>query len=418
MIEVGATEQGSGRQAVRTVFLCWLAILSEGYDVGAVGAILPSLIDDPAWHLTPVQAGAMGSFTLSGMLAGGILAGTLADILGRKPLFLLCLVLFSLSMAGAAWSSTPVLFILFRLAGGLGLGGIIPVTAAFTAEYSPPARKSFCYGLMYSGYSAGILAAALAAIGLLPVWGWRGVMAVGAVPLLFVPVVAWLLPESQEAAAAKRQREGRGAGHPAPGPVELKLSARAVLREIFAPDRAFATACFWTALFMGLLMVYGLNTWLPQIMRKGGYDLGSSLSFLAVFSVTSALGGILAGAIADRTGIKVTVTAAYLMGALGIAALTLKGSLAVNYLLVALAGFGSISATLILTSYLANDLPPAVRSAGTGWGLSFARIGAICGPLLGGYVASLAAGPALNFYVFSAAGLISAVAVMLIPAKH
>lgn len=408
------------------ILLCWLAILAEGYDVGVLGAALPALLEDPQWRLTPLQAGVLGSYTLLGMLIGGLVAGTLSELIGRKPMFLLCLCLFSLTMGGAAWAPTPEIFGAFRFIGGFGLGGVIPIAAALTTEYSPAGRKSFNYGLMFSGYSLGILAAALVAMWLLPTGGWRPVMGVGLIPLLFVPVMAWLLPESLEFLVAKgRHREAEALASRLGIEVPPKAAEGAprsgvwsVLAEIFSRRNAFATACFWIALFMGLLMVYGLNTWLPQIMRKSGYDLGSSLAFLAVFSLTSAVGGVLLGRVADRLGVKVTLVASYLIGAVCIAALTLKGSLLTNYILVALAGFGSISASLILTSYLANYLSAPVRSAGTGWALSFARIGALTGPLLGGYLADLPMGVQSNFYAFAAAGLISAVAVFLIPARR
>jgi MFS transporter, AAHS family, benzoate transport protein len=415
------------RVSVSAVAMCWLGILSEGYDVGVMGAVLPSLLDDPHWHLTPLQAGALGSYGVLGMLAGGLAIGTLSDLYGRKAMFLLCLTLFSLCMGGAASASTPSWFGIFRFVGGLGLGGIIPIAAALTTEYSPPGRKSLTYGIMYSGYSLGILLAALVAIALLPLTGWRGVVAVGLLPLLLLPLMAWLLPESIEFLLAKRRRDAAAAfakrlgvaiaaaktATPAPA-----VDWKDVLAEVFSRRNAFATACFWIGLFMGLLMVYGLNTWLPQIMRKSGYDLGSSLSFLAVFSLTSAIGGAVIGVIADRLGVRFTLIASYLLGAAGIAALTLKNALAINYALVAVAGFGSVSASLILTSYLANYMAPFARSTGTGWALSFARIGALLGPLLGGAVAGLPFGVAAEFFTFSAAGVIAAVAVWFVPAKR
>ncbi|BAL24164.1 aromatic acid/H+ symport family MFS transporter [Azoarcus sp. KH32C] len=414
-----------GRVTGLVVLLCWLAIFAEGYDLGVLGAAMPALLEDPQWQLTPLKAGLLGSYTLLGMLIGGLTISTLSELRGRKPMFIVCLCLFSLTMGGAAWAPTPEIFGLFRFIGGLGLGGIIPIAAALTTEYSPAGRKSFNYGLMYSGYSIGILGAALVAMWLLPVGGWRPVMGVGVIPLLIVPLIAWLMPESLEFLVAKgRQAEAQALAKKLGLAVPRKVEATgarpgiwSVLAEIFSPRNAFATACFWVGLFTGLLMVYGLNTWLPQIMRKSGYDLGSSLAFLAVFSLTSAAGGILIGRVADRIGVKVTLVASYLIGAVCIAALTLKGSLLTNYVLVALAGFGSISASLILTSYLANYLAAPVRSAGTGWALSFARIGALSGPLLGGYLADLPMGAQSNFYAFGAAGLLSAVAVFLIPAR-
>ena len=204
---------------------------------------------------------------------------------------------------------------------------------------------------------------------------------------------------------------------PTGAPKVEKLGWRAVLGEIFSPRNAFPTICFWVALFMGLLLVYGIAQWLPQIMRKSGYNLGDSLLFLAVFSFTSAIGGIVLGQWADRFGVRLMVTLAYALGAVGIAALAFKGSIWLNYTMVAIAGFGTVSASLILTGYLADYLAPFVRSAGTGWALSFARIGALTGPLLGGYIASLNIGPQWNFYIFAVAAAIAAVATALIPKK-
>ncbi|WP_245295517.1 MFS transporter [Rhizobium rhizosphaerae] len=413
-------------KSLLVVALCWLAIFAEGYDVGVLGAILPALSTDPTWQLTPLELGAMGSYTVIGMLIGGIVVGTLSEIYGRKPLFIACLSLFAACMVGGALAPTPLLFGISRFVAGLGLGGIIPVAAALTVEYSPKSRKSFNYGLMYSGYSIGILTAALCSKALLADHGWRAVVVLGALPLLVVPVFMALLPESVEFLvlrgrkdAATRTAARMGIAVPA-AVLKDRTSPNlaSVLRAIFSPQKAFETICFWVALFMGLLLVYGLAQWLPQIMRKNGYDLGNSLMFLAVFSFSSAIGGILLGSWADRFGVKKTIAASYLVGAAGIALLALGGPLIVNYLFVAVAGFGTVSASLILTGYLAQKLDPSIRSAGTGFALSFSRLGALTGPLVGGYIASINAAPQWNFYVFAGIALLAALATILIPAAR
>ncbi len=418
----------SAKTSMLVVLLCWIAIFSEGYDVGVLGAILPALATDASWKLTPIELGALGSYTLLGMLAGGLLSGMLSDLYGRKPLFLGCLTLFAACMVLTAWAPTPAWFGTSRFVAGLGLGGIIPVAAALTIEYSPASKKSLNYGVMYSGYSMGILAAALVGKSLLPDYGWRPVVLVGALPVVFVPLMIWLLPESLESLeslvvrgrteAARKLAARLDMAVPVAGAVKAEtIGWRAVLGEIFSRRNAFATVCFWIALFMGLLLVYGIAQWLPQIMRKSGYNLGDSLLFLAVFSFTSAIGGIVLGQWADRFGVRLTVTLAYVLGALGIAALAFQGSIWLNYTMVAIAGFGTVSASLILTGYLADYLEPFVRSAGTGWALSFARIGALTGPLVGGYIASLNIGPQWNFYVFAVAAAIAAIATAMIPKK-
>ena len=69
------------------ILLCWAGILSEGYDIGVMGAILPALATDSSWHLSPLQLGALGSWAIAGMFVGGIAIGTLSDLYGRKRLF-------------------------------------------------------------------------------------------------------------------------------------------------------------------------------------------------------------------------------------------------------------------------------------------------------------------------------------------
>ena len=414
----------SARTSFLVVALCWIGIYTEGYDVGVLGAILPALATDVSWKLTPIDLGALGSYTLLGMLVGGILSGTSSDLHGRKPLFIGCFTLFTVCTIITAFTPTPAWFGASRFVAGLGLGGIIPVAAALTIEYSPARKKSLNYGIMYSGYSVGILTAALVGKALLADHGWRPVVLIGAAPLVLMPLLLWWLPESVESLAARGRADAARTlaarleiPMPAAAPRAEKVGWRTVLDEIFSPRNAFATICFWTALFMGLLLVYGIAQWLPQIMRKSGYNLGDSLLFLAVFSFTSAIGGIVLGQWADRFGVKRTVAQAYALGAIGIAALAFKGSIWLNYTFVAIAGFGTVSASLILTGYLADYLAPFVRSAGTGWALSFARIGALIGPLLGGYIASLNVGAQWNFYAFAVVAAVAAVATALIPKK-
>ncbi|KRC84559.1 MFS transporter [Achromobacter sp. Root83] len=417
------------RTTYTVLFVCWLAILFEGYDVGVMGAVLPALADDKNWNLSSIELGVLGSYALGGMFVGSFVVGTLSDLFGRRRMLLGCVTLFSVTMIGAAWAPTPAWFGAFRFIGGLGLGGLIPVAAALTIEYSPPAKRGFNYGVMYSGYSLGILCSAAVAMVLLSQLGWRSVIAVGALPLLLVPLLARLLPESLEYLLSKGDEAGARAQAQRLGIASLesfrprevageKATWRDVMTAVFAPRHLRATLCFWGALFLGLMLVYGLSTWLPQIMRKNGHDLGSSLSFLLVFSLASAIGGLVLGRFADKTEPRRIVAVFFLAGGAGIYCLTFNNPLAVNYLWVALAGVGSISTSLILTGYLTGYYPAHARGAAAGWALSFARIGAMSGPIVGGYLASLKLPLAWNFIAFSCAALLAAVFVMLIPGRY
>ncbi len=409
------------------LFACWLAILAEGYDVGVLGAVLPALAEYQEWSLTPLQLGGLGAYALVGMLFGALFIGTLSDIIGRRRMLLLSMAIFTITQAGAALAPTPEIFGLFRFLGGLGMGGIIPVAAALTIEYSAPRKRSLNYGIMYSGYSLGIVAAAMVAMALLPTLGWRWVIAVGTLPILILPVVAWLVPESLEYLVAKgRIAEAKALAKKlnvrdyrpvAPANPGRRIPWREVMAAMFSGKYLRSTVFFWISLFCGMVLVYGLNTWLPQIMRKAGYDLGSSLAFLLVFSLASAIGGLVLGFLADKYGQKTILVLFYLLGAGGILLLMFPNTMFVNLCFVAFAGIGSISTSLVLTGYIADYYPAAQRGTATGWALSFARIGAISGPIIGGWIASTGLSFEFNFVFFAIVGVVAAIAVSLIPKR-
>jgi AAHS family benzoate transporter-like MFS transporter len=410
------------------LFCCWIAILAEGYDVGVLGAVLPALAEYKEWNLSPLALGGLGSYALIGMLIGALFIGTLSDLVGRKKMLLASMVIFTITQAGAAWAPTPELFGLFRLIGGLGMGGVIPVAAALTIEYSAPNKRSFNYGLMYSGYSLGIVAAALAALFVLPLGGWRAVIAIGAAPVVLLPIIWKFLPESLEYLESKGRRSEARA-------LAAKLDIRdyrpvvpaapvagsqadpwwKTITTMFSRKYLRSTVFFWISLFCGLLLVYGLNTWLPSIMKKAGYDLGSSLTFLLVFSLASAIGGLLLGRAADKYGKKLILVVFYILGGLGIMLLVFPNTMVVNLLFVAFAGVGSISTSLVLTGYIADYYPAKIRGTATGWALSFARLGAISGPLIGGWIAGSKLPFEANFAIFAGIAVLAAGAVALIP---
>ncbi|VVE69973.1 MFS transporter [Pandoraea captiosa] len=406
------------------LFLCWAAILSEGYDIGVMGTITPALLADSRWQLTPLELGQMSSAALIGTLFGAYVISPLSDLAGRKPMLIGCVALFSLSMLAAVWAPTPLIFGIVRGIGGLGLGGVISVAAALTVEYSPPEKRNLNFALMYSGYPIGALVSALTGMAYMADYGWHAIVAIGALPLLFIPALMMWLPESLEylvrngqhaRASALASKLGMQLTAQTAASSDTRASLREIMTEVFSKTNAFGTCMLWVAQFAGVMVIYGLGSWLPQIMRKNGYDLGSSLAFFAVFNLAAAVGGVVIGRIADRFGPRVTITLSFLLGAVSITALSYKNSLAVNYVLVACAGFGSIAVALVLLGYIANYYAPHARGSATGWAVGVGRFGAMTGPVLGGYVAGLNVAPTWNFLIFSIAAATAALAVFLAP---
>jgi len=386
-------------RAVAAVALCFGAIVFDGYDLIVYGSAVPALLQYQPWGLTPAQAGVIGSYALFGMFLGAIASGTLTDLIGRRRLFIASLTWFSLMMVLVATAPDPWSLGLFRFLAGLGFGGIPPTAIALVVEIAPAGRRHLINGLMLCGFPIGGVLAALLAILLLEPAGFRTLFAVGALPLVtLVPLAIWLLPESP---SFERRR---GAGRTRGGVAQL-VKGRA----------AAATALFVVANFCGFLLVFGLNTWLPQLMRGAGYELGSALAFLLVLNVGAIAGGLGGSALADRYGSRWVATVLFAAAVLALALIAVPLPTVVLYLLVFVAGAATTGNQIVVYGYVAAHYPPARRATALGLSSGIGRLGAVTGPLLGGSLLAAGFGLGWNVGVFALVAVVGAVACALVP---
>lgn len=402
------------------VALCGASIAFDGYDLVVYGTTVPSLLAE--WQIGPAEAGRLGSYALIGMLFGALLVGTIADSIGRRRTMIACVTWFSVFTALCAFAPSPEVFGALRLIAGIGLGGLMPTAAALVVEYAPPGRQNLTYAMMQSGYAVGGILAASIAIPVIPSVGWQAMYLIGAAPVvLIVPLALRWLPESleylvlrgeHERAQALAERLGVAVPDIAPRPKRSPLSS---VRELAAPGYRAGTLLLWLASVSALLMVYGMNTWLPQIMRQAQFPLGSALSFLLVFNLGSIVGSFFGGRAADRVGSKPVVLLSFLLAAVSIALLTTRPSTVLIYVLVAIAGYGTIGTQNLINVYVTRYYPASARPTGIGWALGVGRLGAILGPVVGGLVLASGAGYEWNFYLFAAVAVVGVVAIGLVP---
>ncbi len=71
-----------------------------------------------------------------------------------------------------------------------------------------------------------------------------------------------------------------------------------------------------------------------------------------------------------------------------------------------------------MTGYIADYYPANIRGTATGWALSFARVGAITGPLTGGWIGNAKLPFEYNFAIFAGIAVAAAGAVALIPKRR
>lgn len=421
--------------------VCMAAILFEGYDLLVYGAVLPYLLEFREWALTPEQAGFIGSLPVIGMFFGALFVGAITDILGRRKIVLFFVSWFSLFMGLCAAAPSLELFGLFRFLAGIGLGGVLPTVVALMVEYSPERRRNLNNAVVFAGVGLGGILAALLTPLLVPAFGFRVMFLIGMVPLVtVVPLAYRYLPESISFLLANGRREeatrvagrlgmslgptaSRGAAQAGQEEVSTEASTEVstrggklnALASLFSGRYVVATLLFWVATFLCLLVLYGLNNWLPTIMREAGFALGSTASFLLVLNLGSVVGTLFSAVAADRLGSKPVVLASFLAAAVSILLLSFQPPLLALYALIVVAGVGSAGTQVLVNVYVASYYAAGNRATALGMSLGVGRLGAILGPIVGGLVLGSGLGLAWNFYAFAIPSLLGALAILMVP---
>jgi AAHS family benzoate transporter-like MFS transporter len=425
------SQQTFGRATVTVVLICWFMTIFEGYDIVVYGTVVPSLLHYKLWSLNPAQAGAISSVIVVGMLFGALCVGPLADVFGRRNTVLLDLIIFSLSLFLCGLAPTPLMFSIFRFIGGLGLGGIIPTSAAITVEYAPPRWRSLAYTIMFTGYGVGGVLAAGLAIPLIPAFGWQVMFYLNAIAcLVAVPLAYYFLPESIGFLLAKNKRaEAERVAqrlHVSLDSEGVRLAQREIEEaqaakggkgylSLFSQGYLLATILFALLSFFALYMIFGVNTWLPQLMNLSGYSITSSLLFLLVLNVGNIVGNVIAGAAADRFGSKVVCIVIFALGALSFFLLSFHWPLFIAYILVILVGNGTLGAQNILNAYVAKSYPVGSRSSAVGWALGVGRAGGLVGPNVLGLFQFWHVSLQWSFYALAIPGLLAVVFLLFMP---
>jgi AAHS family benzoate transporter-like MFS transporter len=413
------------------VGLAFVGLVFDGYDLVVYGAVLSTFLRDPTQigQVTPAVGGALGSYALVGVLVGALLAGTISDVLGRRKVMLLAYAWFSVGMAVTALMTSTTGFGLMRFVTGLGVGALVATTGAIVSEFAPPGKKNLCNAIVYCGVPFGSLLAALLAILLLAGIGWRGMFLIGALPIVtLLPLAFFKMPESPTWLLSRgRVDEARALAERTGVPLDEAAAAassatgkqeRAGFAGLFTGGNALPALLLGFMSVTGLLLVYALNTWLPELMRRAGFSTQGSLAFLLVLNGGAVIGALIGSRIADRFGPKPVVASCFLIGAISIAIITFSLPIGILLFFIAIVGLGTSGTQTLLFGFVANYFSTKVRGAAVAWCAGFGRLGGVGGPLLGGLL--IAAGLALNsiFYILAALALLGMVLTLLVPVRR
>jgi MFS transporter, putative metabolite:H+ symporter len=382
----------SKRKLLSVAGLGWMF---DAMDVGILSFIIAALKTE--WDLTVEQMAWIGSINSIGMAVGALLFGVLADRIGRKNVFILTLLLFSVGSGISAFATTLSFFLILRFFIGMGLGGELPVASTLVSESVPASERGKVVVLLESFWAGGWLVAALISYFVIPKFGWQAALLISAIPAFYALYLRLNLPDSPRFSSLKPKE---------------KLSAFESMKRLWTKEYSRRTIMLWILWFCVVFSYYGMFLWLPSVMVMKGFSLIKSFQYVLIMTLAQLPGYFTAAWLIERSGRKF-VLVTYLVGtALSAYFFGTADSLALLITSGIFLSFFNLGAWGALYAYTPEQYPTNIRGTGAGMAASFGRIGGILGPLLVGYLVARNYEMSMIFTIFTVSILVGAAAVL------
>jgi len=200
----------------RAMILIALGEFLDGYDLISIAGAL--LLLRGQFHLTPSETGLLGASAFFGAAVGLLIAGSVADRIGRRLVFVYNFWLFVVLSLAAAGVANYTQLLVVRALLGVAIGADIATSMTFLGEIAPRhSRGGWTGAVPQIAWTFGALFSLAAAIALFEIAGqeaWRWIFGLGAIPAVVILLGRRTLPESPrwlmsrgrmvEAAAAMR----------------------------------------------------------------------------------------------------------------------------------------------------------------------------------------------------------------------
>ena len=339
----------------RTLTGAWAGWVLDAFDFTILLLVLPEIAK--TFGVSLVAMGTVVTGTLFCRLFGGLLFGTWADRAGRLLPLMVSIAAFSLFSLATAFAPTFVIFFAVRLLFGIGMGGEWASGTPLAMENWPRQHRGIASGILQGGWPVGYLLATLVYFIVFPLWGWRALFVVGALPALLVLYIRTRMPESPVYLERQDHLKQRTTG----------IAEQFSLVRLFQPDLVRTTIHAFIVMGAMMFAYYGLSTFWPTFLGSAVHlGVGGRTLFLVCLNAASLGGYWVAGWASEVLGRRPTLIL-YAAGAM--ASLPLY-SLATAPWMVLIGGIliGAFGVGLwgVIPAYLSERFPTSARAAGSG----------------------------------------------------
>ena len=382
-----------------TILICFLMNMLDGMDVMVISYTAPNISKD--WSISPQSLGIVFSAGLLGMSIGAMFLAPRADKIGRKSMILICNLIMGMSVSAIYWVNSVEVLTFFRVISGIGIGGMLASTATLTAENAPAKMKDFWVSFVMSGYPIGAVISGLIAANIIPEYGWKAMFQVAGIStFITLPIVYLFLKESSEFLNKSVLKKSPAVG------------------ELLTDKYKKSTLMLWISIFMAFASLYFLTSWIPKLASVTGLSAELVIYAGTVFNLGAFCGIISQGYLSEKFGLQKTIFSYLIFTALLMVVFGFfKGSMLV-LILFGLIGFGIQGGFVGMYSLAARLYPTEIRATGVGWAVGAGRIGAIFGPLLGGFLIGAGFSMTTNFMIFAIPTLIGGITTLCISMKE
>lgn len=390
----------------RIIAAAMLGDMLEFFDYFLIGFVMAFIVGP--WQLTFGRTAVILLSSGFGAIFGALFYGWLADRIGRRIVFMLTVINFSVATGALAFTPDGAWIYLsvFRFVIGFGVGGLYCVDLPLVQEFVPASKRGMVGGLVTSTIPLGILLGSLLGATLTPYVGWRGLFAIGAVPGLLTLLVrawvpesprwltrvgrsedarrslAWALevpPESLPLPKTAERASGGNAGER--GSEETASGFRALLRY----PRSLMVS--WISNLGAQTGYYGLHLWAPTLLALLLGVKPERAAFLMIFvNLAGFFGRMVMSYLSDRIGRRPSGTlfgfgAAAMLVCAAIFHDRFIGTVSVFWLLLIATNFIADGGFAIVGPYSAEVWPSSLRTTGMGSAYGFGGLGKVIGPL-------------------------------------